>query len=148
MRYLNCQKAKAFKLFDDGKRPSEIYDLVKVKKHTLFYYYQLWKREREEKEKERKRIRLARERQERLERHRIQQRYNLEREYDYQKKRVRELEWQMARAADKPNNVDEVIKIGEVYSQAYDQFRELTRQLYPRYADEKSIEMVLHPKRK
>jgi len=41
----NCQKAIAFRLFDEGKRPAEIYHLVGVKKHTLFYYYQLWKKE-------------------------------------------------------------------------------------------------------
>ncbi len=64
MRYPGCQKAKAFKLFDQGRRPSEIYNLVKVKKHTLYNYHQLWKKEREE---ESKRKRLAEERQQRLE---------------------------------------------------------------------------------
>ena len=58
MRYPGCQKAKAFKLFDQGKRPSEIYHLVKVKRHTLYCYYQLWKRERAE-ESERKRCSTA-----------------------------------------------------------------------------------------
>lgn len=43
----NCQKAIAFRLFDEGKRPAEIYHLVSVKKHTLFYYFQLWKKEKE-----------------------------------------------------------------------------------------------------
>ena len=64
MKYPGCQKAKAFKFFDQGKRPAEIYSLVKVTKHTLYNYYQLWKREREE-ESERKR--LVEERQQRLE---------------------------------------------------------------------------------
>ena len=37
-------KVKAFALFDAGFRPSEIYDEVTVKKHTLYWYYQLWKK--------------------------------------------------------------------------------------------------------
>jgi len=164
MRYPGCQKAKAFKLFDQGKRPSEIYNLVKVKKHTLYCYYQLWKGEREE-ESERKR--LAEERQQRLDEERkererkqeeemlqkgmvdslrAQQRIQLEIKYENQRKRVLELEAQMSRAADKPNNVDEVQRIGSIYSQEYEKFRELTRKLYPRQADEKSIDMALHPK--
>ena len=64
MKYPGCQKAKAFKFFDQGKRPAKMYSLVKVTKHTLYNYYQLWKREREE-ESERKR--LVEERQQRLE---------------------------------------------------------------------------------
>jgi len=164
MRYPGCQKAKAFKLFDQGKRPSEIYNLVKVRKHTLYCYYQLWKSEREE-ESERKR--LAEERQRRLEEERkererkqeeerfregmahalrAQQRIQLETKYKNQKKRVLELKAQMSQTADKPNNVDEVRRIGSIYSQEYDKFRELTRKLYPQYADEKSIDMALHPK--
>jgi len=164
MRYPGCQKAKAFKLFDQGKRPSEIYNLVKVRKHTLYCYYQLWKREREE-ESERKR--LAEERRRRLEEERkererkqeeemwqesmadslrAQQRIQLEKKYENQKKRVLELEAHMSQVADKPNNVNEVQRIGSIYSQEYEKFRELTRKLYPRQADEKSIDMVLHPK--
>ncbi len=42
----NCQKAIAFRLFDEDKRPAKIYHLVDVKKHTLFYYFQLWKKEK------------------------------------------------------------------------------------------------------
>ena len=164
MRYPGCQKAKAFKLFDQGKRPSEVYNLVKVRKHTLYCYYQLWKREREE-ESERKRLaeeyrqRLEEERKERERKQeeerfregmahalRAQQRIQLETKYKNQKKRVLELEAQMSQAADKPNNVDEVQRIGSIYSQEYDKFRELTRKLYPQYADEKSIDMALHPK--
>ena len=164
MRYPGCQKAKAFKLFGQGKRPSEIYHLVKVKRHTLYCYYQLWKRERAE-ESERRRLaeeyrqRLEEERKERERKQeeerfregmadslRAQQRIQLETEYKNQRKRVLELEAQMSRAADKPNNVDEVQRIGSIYSQEYEKFRELTRKLYPRQADEKSIDMVLHPK--
>jgi len=164
MRYPGCQKAKALKLFDQGKRPSEIYNLVKVRKHTLYCYYQLWKREREE-ESERKR--LAEECQQGLDEERkergrkqveemlqegmadslqAQQRIQLKTDYRNQRKRVLELEAQILRAADKPNNVNEVQRIGSIYSQEYKKFRELTRELYPRYADEKSIDMVLHPK--
>ena len=164
MRYPGCQKAKAIKLFDQRKRPSEIYHLVKVTKHTLYNYYQLWKREREE-EGERKR--LAEERQRRQEEEsrererkqeekmmregmaraiRAQQRIQLETKYKNQRKRVLELEAQMSRAADKPNNMDEIDRIGSIYSQEYERFRQLTRELYPRYADEESIEMALHPK--
>jgi len=76
-----------------------------------------------------------------------QQRIQLGKRYENQKKRVLELEAQMSQAADKPNNVDEVQRIGSIYSQEYDKFRELTRKLYPQYADEKSIEMALHPSR-
>lgn len=43
------EKEKAFALFDVGFRPSEIYDEVAVKKHTLYWYYQLWKKAREAK---------------------------------------------------------------------------------------------------
>ena len=160
MRYPGCQKAKAFKLFDQGRRPSEIYNLVKVKKHTLYNYHQLWKKEREE---ESKRKRLAEERQQRLEEERkererkqeeemlqegmadslrAQWRIQLETEYRNQRKRVLELGAQMSEAAD----VNEVQRIGSIYSQEYEKFRELTRKLYPRQADEKSIDMALHPK--
>jgi len=163
MRYPGCQKAKAFKLFDQGKRPSEIYNLVKVRKHTLYNYHQLWKREREE---ESKRKRLAEERQRRLEEERkererkqeeemrkksmadslrAQRRIPLEAEYKNQRKRVLELGAQMSRAADKPNNGNEIERIGIIYSQEYEKFRGLTRKLYPRQADEKSIEMALTP---
>lgn len=164
MRYPGCQKAKAFKLFDQGKRPSEIYNVVKVRKHTLYCYYQLWKKERKE-ESERKRLaeehqrRLDEERKERERKQeeerwkegvadslRAQRRIQLETEYKNQRKRVLELEAQMSRAADKPNNVDEVQRIGRIYSQEYEKFIELTRKLYPQYADEKSIEMALHPR--
>ena len=153
MRYPGCQKAKAFKLFNQGKRPSEIYNQVKVIRHTLYNYYQLWKREREE-ESERKR--LADQRQRKLEEEmrkqsmahniRAQQRIQLEIEYKNQMKRVLEVGVQMSRAADKPNNISEIERIGSIYSQEYKKFRELTRKLYPLQADEKSIEMALHPK--
>lgn len=163
MRYPGCQKAKAFNLFAQGKKPSEIYHLVKVKKHTLYDYYQQWKRERQE-ESERKR--LAEELQQRLEeKHKekerkqekemaqrgiahalqAQQRIQLEKEYENQRKRVLELEAQMSGAADKENNISEVQRIGRVYTQAYEKFLELTRKLYPKHADEKSINMALHP---
>jgi len=164
MRYPGCQKAKAFKLFDQGKRPSEIYNLVKVRKHTLYCYYQLWKREREEASA---RKRLAEECQHRLEEERkererkqeeemlqedmprilqAQRQIQLETEYKNQRERVLELGAQMSRAADKPNNDNEIQRIGRVYTQAYVKFIELTRKLYPQQADEKSIEMALHPK--
>jgi hypothetical protein len=157
MKYLGCQKAKAFKLFDQGKRPSEIYNQVKVIRHTLYNYYQLWKREREE-ESERKR--LVEERQQRVEaerkrkerRHKeemrkkiradnlqAQQRIQLQTEYINQRKKVLELERQMSIAAE----VDEIQRIGIIYTQEYEKFIELTKKLYPRQADEKSIEMAL-----
>jgi len=157
MKYLGCLKAKAFKLFDQGKRPSEIYNQVKVIRHTLYNYYQLWKREREE-ESERKR--LVEERQQRVEaerkrkerRHKeemrkkiradnlqAQQRIQLQTEYINQRKKVLELERQMSIAAE----VDEIQRIGIIYTQEYEKFIELTKKLYPRQADEKSIEMAL-----
>ena len=157
MKYPGCQKAKAFKLFDQGKRPSEIYNQVKVIRHTLYNYYQLWKREREE-ESERKR--LVEERQQRVEaerkrkerRHKeemrkkiradnlqAQQRIQLQTEYINQRKKVLELERQMSIAAE----VDEIQRIGIIYTQEYEKFIELTKKLYPRQADEKSIEMAL-----
>jgi len=156
MRYPNCEKAKAFKFFDQKKRPSEIFKLVKVKKHTVFNYYQLWKRGREE---ESKRKRLAAERQQRLESERRekerkeeeedmqnilrrQQQIQLVTNYENQKKIVWELGAQMSSAADKFND-GEVQRIGKLYSKAYDEFRRLTRKLYPQYADEKSIGATL-----
>ena len=168
MRYPGCQKAKAFKLFDQGKRPSEIYHLLKVKNHTLYSYYQLWKKERAE-ESERKR--LAEERQQRLEeerrererkqeeemlsegmadvlraQQRIQQRNQLEIRYKEQRKIVLELEAQMSRAADMPDNTEGVQRIGSIYSQEYDKFIELTRKLYPQYADEELVKKALYSK--
>jgi len=159
MRYLNCEKAQAFKFFDQGKRPSEIFKLVKVKEHTLFNYYQEWKREREE---ESKRKRLAAERQQRLERERRekerkeeeehmqnilrrQQQIQLESKYENQKKTVWKLKAQMIEASNKSNN-DEVQRIGELYSTAYNEFRRLTRELYPQYADEESVAAALRQK--
>jgi len=159
MRYPNCEKAKAFKFFDQGKRPSEIFELVKVEKHTVFNYFQQWKKEREEESKGK---RLAAEHQQRLEKEREekerkeeeehmqnilrrQQQIQLEKKYENQKKIVWELEAQMSSATDKFNN-DEVQRIGELYSKAYDEFRRLTRELYPQYADEESIAAALRQK--
>jgi hypothetical protein len=153
MKYPGCQKAKAFKLFDQGKRPSEIYNQVKVIRHTLYNYYQLWKREQEE---ERERKRLAEKRQQRLEAERkrkerrqeeelrkkiradnlrAQQRIQLQTEYKNQRKKVLELETQMSITAD----VDEIQRIGVIYTKEYEK-------LYPLHADEKSIEMALRRK--
>lgn len=160
MRYPNCEKAKAFNLFDQGKRPSEIFKLVKLKKHTVFDYYQLWKREREE---ESKRKRLAAERQQRLERERRekerkeeeehmqnvlrrQEQIQLENKHKNQRKMVQELEAQMSRAANIPDNVGAVQRIGIIYSQEYEKFREITRKLYPQQADEESIATALRHK--
>ena len=158
MRYPGCQKAKSFKLFDQGKRPSEIYNLVKVRKHTLYCYFQQWKREREE---EREKKRLTEERQRRLDEERkerkrkqeeemqkknmadslrAQERIQLVIKYKNQRKRVLELEAQMSRS----NAFDEVWRVGIIYSQEYEKFRELTRKLYPGQADEKSIEKALY----
>ena len=158
MRYPGCQKAKAFKLFDQGKRPSEIYNLVKVRKHTLYCYFQQWKRAREE-ESERKRLaeerqrRLDEERQERKRKQeeeirkknmadslRAQVRIQLVIKYKNQRKRVLELEAQMSRS----NDSNEVDRIGIIYSREYERFIELTRKLYPGHADEKSIKKALY----
>ena len=165
MRYPNCEKAKAFKLFDQEKRPSEIFKLVKVKKHTLFNYYQEWKREREE---ESKRKRLAAEHQQRLEAERkerkrkqeeefwtegmdeairAQLRIQWEKKYEDQRKIVRELKAQMARAASIPNNDKGFQRVGEIYSQEFEKLRELTKKLYPQQADEKSINLALWQKK-
>jgi hypothetical protein len=38
------EKEKSFQLFDAGFRPFQIYDQVKVKKHTLYWYFQEWKK--------------------------------------------------------------------------------------------------------
>ena len=38
------EKEKAFTLFSEGYRPHQIYDQVKVKRHTLYWYYQEWKK--------------------------------------------------------------------------------------------------------
>jgi len=163
MRYPNCEKAKAFKLFDQEKRPSEIFNIVKVKKHTLFNYYQEWKRERLE-ESQRKKLaaehkhRLEKERKERERRQeknmlaedtarllRRQRRIQLENKYKEQRKLYWDLGAQMVEAANKSNG-DEVQRIGELLTEAYEEFRRLTRELYPQCADEKSIEAALRQK--
>ena len=72
---------------------------------------------------------------------RAQRRIQLETEYRNQRKRVLELGAQMSEAAD----VNEIQRIGKLYTQAYEKFIELTRKLYLQQADEKSIEMALHP---
>ena len=155
-RYPNCEKAKAFRLFEQGKRPSEIYAQVKVTRHTLYCYYQQWKRE---KEKESEIKRLAAEHQQRLERERKERERKEEEEfwkvtpemilreqYENQKRIVWELEASMSRAYEVPNNENGAQRVGKVYSQEYEKFRELTRKLYPKYADEDSIWMALHQK--
>lgn len=163
MRYPNCEKAKAFKLFDQEKRPSEIFNIVKVKKHTLFNYYQQWKRERLE-ESQRKKLaaehkhRLEKERKERERRQeenmlaedmarvlRRQRQIQLENKYKEQRKLYWDLGAQMVEAANKSNG-DEVQRIGELLTEAYEEFRRLTRELYPQCADEKSIEAALRQK--
>ena len=44
--YPNCQKIRAFKLFNEGKRPAEIFYELQLKKPTIFRYFQLWKKEK------------------------------------------------------------------------------------------------------
>ncbi len=41
------EREKAFALFDTGLRPHQIYDQVKVKKHTLYWYFQKYQRQEE-----------------------------------------------------------------------------------------------------
>ena len=43
---MRAKKTRAFELFDQGKRPSDIYDQVDVEKRTLYAYYQEWKKVR------------------------------------------------------------------------------------------------------
>ena len=43
--YVNCHKIKAFKLFNEGKRPAEIFNELPLKKPTIFRYFQDWKKE-------------------------------------------------------------------------------------------------------
>ena len=73
---------------------------------------------------------------------RAQQRIQLQTEYKNQRKKVLELETQMSITAD----VDEIQRIGIIYTQEYEKFIELTKKLYPLQADEKSIEMALRRK--
>jgi len=42
--YINCHKTKAFKLFNAGKRPAEIFNELPLKKTTIFRYFQDWKK--------------------------------------------------------------------------------------------------------
>jgi len=42
---INSQKQKAFELFSQGFRPSEIYNQVTVKPKTLYTYFQDWKQD-------------------------------------------------------------------------------------------------------
>ena len=131
-----------------------MFPFLKVKEHTLFNYFQEWKRDRE---KENQRKRRAAEYQQRLERERKERERKEEEEhrheilrrqeqiqlYSKQKKLVLELEAQMARASNKFDD-DEVQRIGELYSKAYDEFRRLTRIVHPWQVDEDSISVALH----
>lgn len=156
MRYPNCEKAKAFNLFDQGKRPAEIFKLVKVKEHTVFNYHQDWKRERKEETERKRQAEELQRRQKEKERkqeeelsranmfHALQsqQRIQLGGKCEKQREIVRDLEVKMAREADKQNN-PEVQSIGKLYSQAYKEFVRLMEKLYPGHIDEKYIETVL-----
>lgn len=42
--YVNCHKTKAFKLFNEGKRPAGILHELPLKKQTFFRYFQEWKK--------------------------------------------------------------------------------------------------------
>lgn len=44
--YPNCQKITAFKLFDNGRRPAEVCNMLPLKKRTVFRYFQDWKRKK------------------------------------------------------------------------------------------------------
>jgi hypothetical protein len=44
--YPNCQKIIAFKLFDNGKRPAEVCNMLPLNKRTVFRYFQDWKRKK------------------------------------------------------------------------------------------------------
>ena len=44
--YPNCQKIKAFRLFNEGKRPAELFNELQLKRSTIFRYFQLWKKEK------------------------------------------------------------------------------------------------------
>ena len=44
--YPNCQKIAAFKLFDNGKRPAEVCNMLSLKKPTVFRYFQDWKKKK------------------------------------------------------------------------------------------------------
>ena len=161
MRYPGCWKAKAFTLFDKGMKPSQIYGRIKVEKHTLYCYYQLWKKEHAE-ESHKKVIgeesqwklnaerrsgngqqKLGNRRKPVIESRRDHERSRLEAEYEKQKELVLALEAQMETVP----NIDSKQRIGVAYSREYDKFRELTTQLFPGQADDESIEMALHPGR-
>ncbi len=150
---MRANKTRAFELFDQGNRPSDIYDQVPVTKRTLYAYYQEWKkvrakeREEEEKqrrqeevnamlareevEKQRKRAAIAKGLQEKLEKER-QRRHNLELHFQGLQFKIRDLEWELWKASSKPNNRDEVQRIGTLYSQAYQRFIWVVPQLYPK----------------
>jgi hypothetical protein len=42
--YFNCQKRKAFALFEEGMRPAEASNMLSLKKRTVYRYFQYWKR--------------------------------------------------------------------------------------------------------
>ena len=44
--YPNCKKVIVFKLFDSGKRPAEVSNILSLKKQTVFRYFQEWKKRR------------------------------------------------------------------------------------------------------
>ena len=61
-----------------------------------------------------------------------QRRQNLESHFQGLIYKIRDLEWQMWRAGSKPNNEDEVQRIGAFYSQACQSFSWVVSQLYPK----------------
>lgn len=48
--YINCQKIKAFALFEDGTRPAEVFNELSLKKQSVYRYFQEWKRKKRIKE--------------------------------------------------------------------------------------------------
>lgn len=41
--YPNCQKIIAFKLFENGLRPAQVYQRLTLEQSTLYRYFQEWK---------------------------------------------------------------------------------------------------------
>lgn len=92
------EKEKAFALFDEGYRPSQVYNQVKVKHHTLYFYYQEWKKmqaaigfEIEAEERDEELQQEAEEAQDRLQQEAEQQQEEVEQRVSRQQQEIKQL---------------------------------------------------------
>ncbi len=140
MRYFNCKKKNIFEFFDQGMIPSKIYDKAKVKKHTLFNYYQQWKREQEKLVEEANRKRLAKEEEEKLRNEKLQKELQLQGRYRLAKKEL----WGIALSSRWAKDEAESDKIQRDFQEALSKLCHISLQLYPDCTDISSVLRKMH----